>query len=61
METCPMEITSLVQEICSMLVPQEENLAEEEQISPLVSSKSKVTSLVQEETKKSKTEDKTFV
>ena len=56
-----MEITSLVQEICSMLVPQEENLAEEEQISPLVSSKSKVTSLVQEETKKSKTEDKTFV
>ena len=61
METCPMEITSLVQEICSMPVPQEENLVEEEQTSPLVGLKSKVTSLVQEETKKSKTEDKTFV
>ena len=29
METHPMEITSLVRDICFMLVPQEENLAEE--------------------------------
>ena len=62
-ETFPMEITSLVQEICSIRMPQEQNLAEEEQILPLVGPEGKpeVKSLVQEETKKSKTEDKTFV